>query len=75
MKFINLLKKNKTAEPKTYDAVYGSLIEKKIRQRYSLSAELAILRQRDTKLEEFAQYNEYVEQCKAEVKEILEVNK
>jgi hypothetical protein len=26
------------------------------------------LRQRDTKPEEFAEYNEYVEKCKAEVK-------
>ena len=76
MKFLNLLKKNKAAEPATYDAVYGSMIEKKIRLRYSLSAELAILRQRDSKPEEFAQYNEYVEQCKKEVKEELaEVNK
>lgn len=71
MKFLKLLNKNRTVEPKTYDAVYGSLIEKKIRQRYSLSAELAILRQRDSKPEEFAQYNAYVEQCKAEVKQEL----
>ena len=75
MNFINLLKKNKEREPSTYDAVYGSLIEKKIRKCYSLSAELAILRQRDSKPEEFAAYNEYVEQCKKEVKEELaEVN-
>ncbi len=73
MKFLNLLNKNKTIEPKTYDAVYGSLIEKKIRLRYSLSAELAILRQRDTKADEFKAYNAYVEQCKAEVKKDMEV--
>lgn len=72
MKFLDLLKKNKEAEPATYEAVYGSMVEKKIRVRYSLSAELAILRQRDTKPEEFAQYNEYVEQCKAEAKEELQ---
>lgn len=71
MNFIKLLKRNKEAEPKTYDAVYGSLVEKKIRLRYSLSAELAILRQRDKKPDEFEQYNEYVEQCKAEVKDYL----
>lgn len=71
MKFLKLLNKNKEAEPKTYEAVYGSMIEKKIRQRYSLSAELAILRQRDSKPEEFAQYNEYVEQCKKEVKDAM----
>jgi hypothetical protein len=74
MKFLKLLKKNKTVEPATYDAVYGSMVEKKIRLRYSLSAELAILRQRDKKPEEFAQFNAYVEQCKAEVKKELEVN-
>lgn len=68
MNFIKLLLKNKEKEPKTFEAVYGSLIEKKIRERYSLSAELAILRQRDDKPEEFAQYNAYVEQCKDEVK-------
>lgn len=71
---LKLLKKNKVKEPKTFDTVYGSMIEKKIRQRYSLSAELAILRQREEKPEEFTQYNAFVEQCKAEVKEMLEVN-
>ena len=71
MTFIQLLKRNKEKEPATYDAVYGSMIEKKIRKCYSLSAELAILRQRDSKPEEFARYNEYVEQCKAEVKKEL----
>lgn len=74
MNFAKLLKKNKEKEPATYDTIYGSLVEKKIRLRYSLSSELAILRQRDSKPEEFAAYNEYVEQCKAEVKEMLEVN-
>lgn len=68
MKFLKLLNKNKASEPRTYEAVYGAEIEKRIRKKYSLSAELAILRQRDSKPEEFAAYNEYVEQCKAEVK-------
>ena len=68
MTFAKLLKKNKTAEPKAFEAVYANEIEKRIRSRYSLSAELAILRQRDTKPEEFNAYNEYVERCKAEVK-------
>ena len=71
---LKLLKKNKTFAPDTYNAAYGSLVEKKIRKRYSLSAELAIQRQRDTKPEEFAAFNAYVEQCKAEVKKELEVN-
>lgn len=68
MSLIRLLNKNKEREPKTFEAIYGSLIEKKIRERYSLSAELAILRQRDDKPDEFAEYNAYVEQCKDEVK-------
>lgn len=71
---IKLLNKNKALAPDTYNAVYGSLVEKEIRKRYSLSAELAIQRQRDTKPEEFAAFNAYVEQCKAEVKKELEVN-
>ncbi len=42
-------------------------IEQLIRLRYSISDELAILRQRDTKPDEFAEYNDYAEQCKIEV--------
>lgn len=72
MIFASLLKKNKTAEPKAFEAVYNNEIEKRIRERYSLSAELAILRQRDAKPEEFKAYNEYAERCKAEVKAELE---
>ena len=50
---------------------YENLIVQKIRAKYSLNEELAILRQRDTKLEEFKEYNIYVEQCKKEIKEKL----
>ena len=50
---------------------YENLIVQKIRAKYSLNEELAILRQRYTKLEEFKEYNIYVEQCKKEVKEKL----
>ena len=48
---------------------YEDVIVLKIRQKYSINQELAILRQRDTKPEEYAEYNAYVEQCIAEVKE------
>ena len=54
---------------------YGELVESLIRRKYSLSAELAILRQRDSKPEEFAEYNAYAEQCKAEAKEMLQGGK
>lgn len=39
-----------------------------IRIKYSVSDELAILRQRDTKVEEFNEYYDYVEWCKEQVK-------
>lgn len=51
---------------------YDELVNQKIRRKYSLSAELAILRQRDTKPEEFAEYNAYCEQCKEEARAELE---
>ena len=44
------------------------LVENKIRTKYGVSAELAILRQRDTKPEEFAEYNAFCELCKVEAK-------
>lgn len=47
------------------------LIISKIRERYTIDQEFAILRQRDTKPEEFAEYNSYVEQCKVEAKEAV----
>lgn len=47
---------------------YEERIVMRIRAKYSVDDELAILRQRDTKPEEFAKYNEYVEQIKAEEK-------
>ena len=47
---------------------YENKIVSLIRKKYNVNQELAILRQRDTKPEEFAEYNEYVEQCKRQVK-------
>ena len=49
---------------------YENKIVTLIRQKYNVNQELAILRQRDTKPEEFAEYNEYVEQCKEQVKNV-----
>lgn len=42
---------------------YETLVNRKIRQRYSLSQELAIQRKRITAPEEFETYNNYVEWC------------
>ena len=47
---------------------YGDLVNEKIRRKYSTSEELAMLRQRDEKPDEYAAYNAYVEECKAEAK-------
>ena len=66
MNIWKLAKKNNTV-----DEVYEHEIIKRIRQKYSINQERAILRQRDAKPEEFEKYNEFVEQCKTEVKELL----
>ena len=50
---------------------YENKIVAEIRKKYTVNQELAILRQRDTKPEEFKIYNEYVENCKAKVKASL----
>ena len=47
---------------------YAALVNGAIRRRYSLSAELAILRQRDEKPDEFAAFHAYAEECKAEAR-------
>lgn len=43
---------------------YGALVNRLLRSRYSLSEELAILRQRDEDPEAFAEYHRYAEECK-----------
>ena len=50
---------------------YENKIVALIRKKYNVNQELAILRQRDAKPQEFAEYNEYVEQCKEQVKNEL----
>ena len=51
--------------------VYEELIIKLIREKYTINQELAILRQRDTKPNEFSEYNSFVEECKAQAKTII----
>lgn len=61
-------------EPIPYEPpkpTYEELVVQKIRIRYDLNQELSILRQRDTKPTEFAEYNQYCEACKAEAREEL----
>lgn len=45
---------------------YEQRVVDRIREVYSVDDELAILRQRDTKPHEFAEYNAFVERIKAE---------
>lgn len=45
---------------------YEQRVVNRIRQKYSVDDELAILRQRDAKPEEFAEYNAFVEAIKNE---------
>lgn len=52
---------------------YETKVNELIRRRYSVSQELAILRQREAKPEEFAAYNAYAEACKAEAREQLTI--
>lgn len=73
MRFLTLAKKNKEVDAESWERLYETEIIRRIRKRYSLNQELAILRQRDAKPAEFAEYNTFVEQCKAEVKKELEV--
>ena len=47
---------------------YENAVVQKIRYKYTLDQEIALLRQRDSKYAEFVEYNEYVEKCKAEAK-------
>ena len=51
---------------------YSATVSSLIRKRYSVNDELAILRQRDSKPDEFAEYNTYCEQCKAKAKSLIQ---
>jgi hypothetical protein len=68
---LRLARKNREVKPESWVQLYEAEIIRKIRRRYSVNQELAILRQRDTKPDEFAEYNAYVERCKAETREEL----
>lgn len=57
--------------PTYTEAEYEAEVVRLIRERYDLNAELAILRQRNTKADEFAEYSAFAEACKAQAKERL----
>lgn len=53
-------------EKETVVLPYEERVVSRIREVYSVDDELAILRQRETKPDEFIKYNEFVERIKAE---------
>lgn len=55
-----------------YIPTYEERVEQLIRERYSLGAELAIQRQRETKADEFNEYYAYCEECKIKAKNLNE---
>jgi hypothetical protein len=61
---------NAQAEREYWENIpYDEAVDAEIRKRYSISQEFAILRQRDEKPDEYAEYFAYCEECKAFVKE------
>lgn len=62
-------------ETSTVPMDYGETVNGLIRRKYTLSEELAILRQRGTKAEEFEAYNAYAESCKEEAILLIEKQK
>lgn len=48
---------------------YDEAVDAEIRKRYSVSQEFAILRQKDEKPQEYQQYFDYCEKCKAYAKQ------
>lgn len=60
-------------EPKSEPTLlaYEQLVQQRIRERYSVDDELAILRQRDTKPGEFTAWFEYAERCKAVARQMI----
>lgn len=72
MNTIALLLKNKEREPETFEKCRSYLIEQLIEQKYSLKQEVAIIRQKDTKPEEYQEYFNYVEECKSKINSQLQ---
>ena len=55
-------------EEEQYTPTYEESVVLKIREKYSIDDELALLRQRDSKPEEFEEYFNHVEQTKKQLK-------
>lgn len=58
-------------EPIIIAPTYEELVEISIRERYTVSQELAILRQKEEKPDEYQIYYAYAEECKSRAKDKL----
>jgi len=53
---------------------YGKVVEELILEKYSYGQEIAILRQKEAKPEEYTEYYNYCEECKTEAKRLCGIN-
>ncbi len=63
------IKNIKNTDPVKPVKTYEQKVVELIRQRYSINDELAILRQKDQKPEEYQEYYNYCENCKQQIKQ------
>ena len=66
---IELAKKNGTQA-----RLYPQLVEELIGEKYSIGAQIAIIRQKDEKPEEYQEFFDYAEYCKIMAKMQLEID-
>ena len=69
MDIFKLLPKTKALIDKAKEPTYKDKIIQVIRTKYTVDDELAILRQRDSKPDEFQEYFDFVESIKQSLKE------
>lgn len=70
-----LEQQNKQLEINYWQSIdYSEAVDNEIRKRYSVSEEFAILRQRDSKPEDYSVYYAYCEECKAYIKKMIAEN-
>ena len=55
----------------TLATIKNNMIEHEIAKKYSIGTQIAILRQAETKQEDYAEFNAYAEECKTNVKEYI----
>ena len=66
---LDYMPKTKALLEKAKEPSYEEKVVQAIRKKYSVDDELAILRQRDSKPEEFQEYFDFVENIKQSLKE------